>query len=82
MGSRAAGGGRSEGEEECDAEGGRMVAKKKGNLCGPGAQSCTSTAELASVYIQHKTIRAGQREGQTVRKKAENNRGEEVMEGL
>lgn len=59
MGSRAAGGGRREGEGERDAEGGRMVAKKKkGSLCGPGAQSCTSTGELASVYIQHKTIRA------------------------
>lgn len=70
MGSRAAGGGSSEGEGERDAEGGRMVAKKKkkGSLCGPGAQSCTSTGELASVYIQHKTIRAAQWEGQTVRK--------------
>lgn len=82
MGSRAAGGGRSEGEEECAAEGGRMVAKKKSSLCGAGAQSCTSTGELASVNNQHKTIRAGQREGQTVCKKTENNRGEEVMEGL
>lgn len=84
MGSRAAGGGRSEGKEECDAEGGRMVAKKKkkGSLCGPGAQSCTSTGELASIYIQHKTIQAGQREGRTVCKKAENNCGEEVMKGL
>lgn len=83
MGSRAAGGGKSEGEEECDAEGGRMVAKKKkASLCGPEAQSCTSTGELASVYIQHKTIQAGQREGQTVRRTAENNCGKEEMKGL
>lgn len=58
MGSKAEGGGRSKGEGDLDAEGGRMVAIK-GNLCGPGTKGCTSTeptGELASVYIQHKTI--------------------------
>lgn len=70
MGSRAEGGGRSKGEGDVDAKGGRMVVKEKSLWTSDQKlHSYTASSRISiSVYSAENKKKAGQWEWQTVHK--------------